>query len=138
MVIDMQIFIQFFQANLIYIIVAIAMYLFDTISGFAKVIYQKNYESNKARKAFSKLLVFICLIFAVMGIDILIKISYPESTIHFCNVICIAISLVELTSIGENMEVITGKNYVTTILDFIKITIKKMVDSAIGKDDSND
>lgn len=135
MVIDMQIFIQFFQANLIYIIVAIAMYLFDTISGFAKVIYKKNYESNKARKAFSKLLVFICLIFAVMGIDILIKISYPESTIHFCNVICIAISLVELTSIGENMEVITGKNYVTTILDFIKITIKKMVDSAIGKED---
>ena len=134
----MEIFVTAFKYNLIYIIIAIVMYLCDTISGFAKVFYKKNYESEKARKSFSKLLVFICLIFAVMGIDILIKYSYPETKIHFCNIICIAISIVELTSIGENMEVVTGTNYVTDILVYINQKLKSIINNIIGKEDSND
>lgn len=134
----MDIFVKFFQNNLVYMIITIIMYLCDTVSGFAKVFYKKNYQSEKARKSFSKLLVFICTIFAVMGIDILIHYSYPEFKVQFCPVICIAISLVELTSIGENLEEVTGTNYITDILKYINKTIKSIVNKLIGKDEKND
>ena len=129
----MDIFIKFFQYNLIYMIIVLIMYLCDTLSGFAKVFYKKNYQSEKARKSFSKLLVFISVIFAVMGIDILIQYSYPDFKVSFCPIICIAISLVELSSIGENLEDVTGKNFITELIKYIINTIKKL----IGKEEKS-
>lgn len=135
----MEIFITFFFNNIIYMIIAGIMYLCDTISGFAKVFYKKNYQSEKARKSFSKLLVFVCVIFAFLGIDIMIHYAFPETKINLCPVICVAISIVELTSIGENLEEVTGTNYITDILKYTINLLKSLVNKIIGKEvNSND
>lgn len=135
----MEIFVTFFFNNIVYIIIAGIMYLCDTISGFAKVFYKKNYQSEKARKAFSKLLVFVCIIFAFLSIDIMIHYAFPETKINLCPVICVAISIVELTSIGENMEEVTGTNYITEIVKYTINLLKQFINKLIGKEvKSND
>ena len=135
----MEIFITFFFNNIIYMIIAGIMYLCDTISGFAKVFYKKNYQSEKARKSFSKLLVFVCVIFAFLGIDIMIHYTFPETKFNLCPVICIAISIVELTSIGENLEEVTGTNYITDIIKYVINLLKTLINKIIGKEvKSND
>lgn len=119
-------------------VIAGIMYLCDTISGFAKVFYKKNYQSEKARKSFSKLLVFVCVIFAFLSIDIMIHYAIPETKFNLCPVICIGISVVELTSIGENMEEVTGKNYITDMIKYTINLLKSLINKIIGKDENND
>ena len=114
------------------------IYLCDTLSGFAKVFYRKNYQSEKARKAFSKLLVFVGVIFAFLSIDILIHYAFPETKFNLCPLICISISVVELTSIGENMEEVTGKNYITDMIKYTINLLKSLINKIIGKDENND
>lgn len=128
------------QDNLPFIIVVVAMIIIDTITGLTKAFRYNNYQSEKAKKFFSKMLVYLCLIGAFLLIEFLIANIQIEGgselkSIHITEVLCIAMVLVELSSINENFEVITGKNYISNVVNFVINKLKKITDTFIGKDD---
>jgi hypothetical protein len=137
-------FLDILLNNLPYIIVVIALMLIDTITGLTKAFRFKMYESSKARKIFSKMIVYLGLIFAFMFIEFLLinlelKLGYEEfKTGNITIILCVAMSIVELSSINENFEVITGKNYISEIVDFVINKLKNFIDKFIRKDDNND
>lgn len=130
--------------NLPYIIVVIALLLIDTITGLTKAFRFNMYESSKARKIFSKMIVYLGLIFAFIMIEFLliniqIKLGSEEyKTGHITIILCCAMSLVELSSINENFEVITGKNYISTVVNYVIDKIKTITNQLMGKDEENE
>ena len=115
-------YLSLIQANLKYIIIICIMMILDTVTGFAKAFLIKNYQSSKARKCFSKILSYLALIFSCLAVELLL--SYLDYTFHFTKYIIIAMVLVEFSSIAENFEVITGKNFITDTLKFVINKIK--------------
>lgn len=115
-------YLSLIQANLKYIIIICIMMILDTVTGFAKAFFIKNYQSSKARKCFSKILSYLALIFSCLAVELLL--SYLDYTFHFTKYIIIAMVLVEFSSIAENFEVITGKNFITDTLKFVINKIK--------------
>lgn len=115
-------YLSLIQANLKYIIIICIMMILDTVTGFAKAFFIKNYQSSKARKCFSKMLSYLALIFSCLAVELLL--SYLDYTFQFTKYIIIAMVLVEFSSIAENFEVITGKNFITDTLKFVINKIK--------------
>jgi phage-related holin len=115
-------YLSLIQANLKYIIIICIMMILDTVTGFAKAFFIKNYQSSKARKCFSKILSYLALIFSCLAVELLL--SYLDYTFQFTKYIIIAMVLVEFSSIAENFEVITGKNFITDTLKFVINKIK--------------
>lgn len=120
-----EIVLEAFRINIPYIIIIGIFFILDTITGLAKTFYKRNYESSKAKKGFSKLLVYICLTLACIFLECLI--NYSGYNIHFSKVISIAIILVEFSSIIENFEIITGKNIITELANKIFSNLKNIV-----------
>ena len=110
-------YLNLIQVNLKYIIIICIMMILDTVTGFAKAFFVKNYQSSKARKCFSIILSYLALIFSCIAIELLL--SYLNYDFSFTKYIIIAMSLVEFSSVAENFEVITGKNFITDTLKFI-------------------
>ena len=115
-------YLSLIQANLKYIIIICIMMILDTVTGFTKAFFIKNYQSSKARKCFSKILSYLALIFSCLAVELLL--SYLDYTFQFTKYIIIAMVLVEFSSIAENFEVITGKNFITDTLKFVINKIK--------------
>jgi cbb3-type cytochrome oxidase subunit 1 len=90
------------------------------------------------------MIVYLGLIFAFLLIEFLLinlelKLGYEEfKTGNITIILCVAMSLVELSSINENFEVITGKNYISAFVDFVINKLKNFIDKFIRKDDNND
>lgn len=141
-----ELFLNILIKNLPFIIVVIAMLIVDTITGLTKAFRFNCYESSKARKIFSKMIVYIGLIFAFILIEFLLiniqlqnGITEDYKTGNITIILCCAMSLVELSSINENFEIITGKNYISKVVNFVVTKIKTITDSfMMGKDDNNE
>ena len=80
------------------------------------------------------MVVGIILIFACLMIEILIQ--YIGYDFKLTILISISMATVELSSIAENFEVITGKNFISLIIKFIVKNIKKIIENKIGKDEN--
>lgn len=115
-------YLSLIQANLKYIIIICIMMILDTVTGFAKAFFIKNYQSSKARKCFSKILSYLALIFSCLAVELLLL--YLDYNFQFTKYIIIAMVLVEFSSVAENFEVITGKNFITDTLKFVINKIK--------------
>lgn len=114
-----------FELHVPYMLTIGIFFVLDTITGLAKTFYKKNYESSKAKKGFSKLLVYICLTLACIFLECLI--NYSGYNIHFSKIVSISIILVEFSSIIENFEIITGKNIITELANKIFSNLKNIV-----------
>lgn len=118
---------------LIYFILVIVMFVLDTVTGLSKAFYHKNYQSTKARHCFSKLMVYLSLIFAVILMEYIFILNGFEC--HFTPIISIAMCVVEFSSIGENFKDITGKNFITEIIDLIINQAKKLFNKGEEKNE---
>lgn len=128
-------FIFIFSAYLPFIVIVFCMYIADTITGVSKALILHKYESNRARKGFSKLLTGVILLLCCILLEILLL--YIDIEFKLTIIIALAMSIVELTSIAENFEEITGKNFITDTIKIITSMIKKTIENKIGKDENN-
>lgn len=135
-----ELFLDIMMHNLPFFIVVIAMLIIDTITGLTKAFRFNCYTSSKARKIFSKMIVYIGLIFAFMLIEfLLINLQIENGVKEECKtfnitiILCCAMTLVELSSINENFEIITGKNYISNIVSFVIEKIKTLITNLMGK-----
>lgn len=116
---------DYFQIHIPYMLTIGIFFILDTITGLAKTFYKKDYESSKAKKGFSKLLVYIALTMACLFLECLL--NYSGYSLHFTKIISLAIIFVEFSSIIENFEVITGKNIITELAKNIQGKFKNIV-----------
>lgn len=132
----MDIFIQLISKYINYLIMVAVMFLLDTITGLSKAFYHKNYMSSKARKCFSKLAVYISLIFACVVMESIFY--YTGNNWHFTHLVAISMCIVEFTSIAENFEDITGKNFITDFIALIVNKAKSLLNKSIEEDTTDE
>lgn len=120
-------YLEIFKAYFPFMVATFCMFVIDTITGFSKAFYSGEYQSSKARKCFFKGLIYICLILSCMVMEILIQlIGY---SFKITPIICISVALVEFSSIGENLEVVTGTNFISATIKWIISKLKTILDN---------
>lgn len=107
-------------------IAIIALWFIDLCSGIWKSILKKrSLTSYKLRKSLSKLLSYIIAIIAANILDV----SLLDSSLNLHQIVAVYIGITELTSIYENLAVITGQDLLRSILIKIKESINKKMKS---------
>ena len=79
------------------LISCLSMYLIDFITGIAKVIKYKNFESSKLRSGVSKFILYFAFICLGVIIDYLFLIDVGTK------ICCFSVMTIEITSIVENL-----------------------------------
>lgn len=122
----MIIFVDKFVECLIPFTSFIILFVMDTILGICKGIKNKEFSSGKLRLSIPKFLAYIFVMFSCMILDILLMYG---TDIEFFNEFspiavtsCILFSIIEIISILENFEEITGKlpKFLKNILKFFR------------------